>query len=962
MAFQQRRRKATKAELEQGQKEMEAAHKRLEQQRLEGDELPLEDQKEGGKGGEGIAGLGGSHRGELQVQGAPSTSAPGANEDSRTRASASTSTAKTPQPTVRTPQQVPMAKTPVRPQQGVQGEPREAERKEEVEGLRTPEDRAVRPGPSPIEGKGEKGKKGVEEDSMGGHEPLVVSMSTPPEEQLPLFSREQIAGLHAMYEQAPLLYPKFQTPQSVLRPPFLEEAKEEARRFGFEPGGEGLQGFEERMKEREEKDEMVKQMQLLMKENQRLGDQTLGILAAERRKEERETLHARQLQVIVEENRALKNQVHRLSYQLENKDEEVIFATPNGSSGLEEDLRGEAARAEEKEEEEMEDIPKGRTGKGTGGRKKEEPSGEAIPPQTIDVILRLMQGMQDIQKKLVKSHLKEDGNEEAGGPPEVVQRSADLPKLAEWSPETGPIDFSDWLLVIQTLMGDLSSSSEEWWQATVEAAKSWYMSHMGKTPLERLQHHPTPSPMLTQKKWARLERRAASLLLAAIPEGLREEVVSSRSLSTLGILTKGMIQYQPGGLAEKSAILAALEGPQEAQSIASGVTTLRRWLRWKRRAEDLGVSIPDATILVRGLGKLMKKLSATYADLNFRLQLTRNQLMVDTIPTQESVTKYSHHLLAELETMGHQAKKKEVTTEPPKLKKFEEQSKDQGTKDNKEIGNKEKSKCRFYLSDSGCKRGKGCTFSHDQKDEKRRFWNCGGTDHMSPACTRPKEGKEGPKPRIAKAEKGKDGKEEVKEQEEASGSVQPSVKDLLEEANKMLKSLNSSPLSSTSSPTAQEGEEREEVMERLQKQLNALRQKAFRLMRLKRGEKAGLLDSGATHPLRPIKRGENKELYEKVQVALADGQTTWLPITPGGVMITEDQDIEPIIPMGQLTKTLDCKVTWSRGSLEVIHPVHGKLPVDDCEGCPQVPKKVAIQLIDARTSQKGDEVQGGGRV
>ena len=117
-------------------------------------------------------------------------------------------------------------------------------------------------------------------------------------------------------------------------------------------------------------------------------------------------------------------------------------------------------------------------------------------------------------------------------------------------------------------------------------------------------------------------------------------------------------------------------------------------------------------------------------------------------------------------------------------------------------------------------------------------------------------------------------------------------------------------------------------------------------MRLKKGERAGLLDSGATHPLRPIKRGENKELYEKVQVALADGQTTWLPITPGGVMITEDQDIEPIIPMGQLTKQLDCKVTWSRGSLEVIHPVHGKLPVDDCEGCPQVPKKVAIQLID----------------
>ena len=181
---------------------------------------------------------------------------------------------------------------------------------------------------------------------------------------------------------------------------------------------------------------------------------------------------------------------------------------------------------------------------------------------------------------------------------------------------------------------------------------------MNKTPLERLQHHPVAPPLLQQKKWARLERRASSLLLAAIPDGLREEVVSSRSLTTLGILTKGMTQYQPGGLAEKSAILAALESPQEAQSIAGGVTTLRRWLRWKRRAEELGVSIPDATILVKGLGKLMKKLSATYADLNFRLQLTRNQLMVDTVPSQDSVTKYSLHLLAELEPWGIRPERK----------------------------------------------------------------------------------------------------------------------------------------------------------------------------------------------------------------------------------------------------------------------------------------------------------------
>ena len=99
----------------------------------------------------------------------------------------------------------------------------------------------------------------------------------------------------------------------------------------------------------------------------------------------------------------------------------------------------------ERESRNEEEAREGLTGKGNGGRKKEEQSSsDALPPQTLDVILRLLQGMQDIQKKIVKNAGKENGERE--GSPEVVQRGVELPKLPEWSPETGPIDFSDWLL------------------------------------------------------------------------------------------------------------------------------------------------------------------------------------------------------------------------------------------------------------------------------------------------------------------------------------------------------------------------------------------------------------------------------------------------------------------------------------------------------------------------------------
>ena len=64
--------------------------------------------------------------------------------------------------------------------------------------------------------------------------------------------------------------------------------------------------------------------------------------------------------------------------------------------------------------------------------------------------------------------------------------------------------------------------------------------------------------------------------MSSLPEALKEEVVSSKSFTTIGILTKAMVQYQPGGLSERSAILTALEAPSEAGTIAAAITQLRR--------------------------------------------------------------------------------------------------------------------------------------------------------------------------------------------------------------------------------------------------------------------------------------------------------------------------------------------------------------------------------------------------
>ncbi|CAK9113587.1 unnamed protein product [Durusdinium trenchii] len=739
--------------------------------------------------------------------------------------------------------------------------------------LKTPKDERPKPtlgrgeaGEGKQRGQGEREGEGalaIEEAGVETH-----TISTPPDAATcqPLFTPAQLQDLRNVYDQAPWLYSRFQTPQTSMppRPTFLRD--EEGRHESVRGSEKELRRFEEwkRLKElkeyeNEEREEMSRQIQELLQENRRLKDQATGIYPVLKARDHAEASIRRRMADILDENRTLKQDLQRITTALhERKEEEQVFATPNGSAELSSSVppswnqpceQRPEARPEDLHEEEEEatcgfDRPAARSGKGKGTRKKkEEPVPEDPQQQTMAIILKLMEGMQSLQKQMIKGHREEDSKEA-----EVVRTSVEVPKLAEWNQESAPIDYADWLLLLQPIMADLSESSEAWWEETLRTAKEWYSQHMAKTPLDRLSHAPKPSSTMAQKRWSRLEKRASALLLSAIPETLREEVVAAKNITTLGILAKGMVQYQPGGLAERQAILSALEAPQEASTVGAAIGTLRRWLRWKRRAEEMGVSVPDPTILARGLTRLVRKLLGAHPELQFKLQLARSALSVDSIPTYDGIAKYAEHLMAELEQVNHQARKKEPQPpEPPKLKRFEEQRDQKEGKERKEESEKEKErekpKCKFYLSDQGCKRGKSCGFSHDQRDERRRCWNCGGTDHMSPACTRPKEIKESaPKAKTARKEKEKG----EGERSEDAGKGTPSLNDLLKEANDMLKSMHSqqSPSSSTtSSPTstAPPDQERKEVMERLQQQLNMMKQKTFRLRRLQKGQRDGLL-------------------------------------------------------------------------------------------------------------------------
>ena len=82
-------------------------------------------------------------------------------------------------------------------------------------------------------------------------------------------------------------------------------------------------------------------------------------------------------------------------------------------------------------------------------------------------------------------------------------------------------------------------------------------------------------------------------------------------------------------------------------------------------------------------------------------------------------------------------------------------------------------------------------------------------------------------------------------------------------------------------------------MDRRQQQLKAL--KTFKLQQLSYGSHVGLVDSGATNALRPIRQGEDCSTYPEVDVSLANGKSVKLKMSPGGSMLAPDMYIHTYI-------------------------------------------------------------------
>ena len=88
------------------------------------------------------------------------------------------------------------------------------------------------------------------------------------------------------------------------------------------------------------------------------------------------------------------------------------------------------------------------------------------------------------------------------------------------------------------------------------------------------------------------------------------------------------------------------------------------------------------------------------------------------------------------------------------------------------------------------------------------------------------------------------------------------------------------------------------------------------------------------------------ETYEKVRVALANGQQVEMKMAPSGIMdMEEGEGAEPNIPMSTLAGQLGYTIHWAQGKMRLTHPHRSDIKVTMRNGCLQVPRKVALKII-----------------
>ncbi|OLQ04673.1 Copia protein [Symbiodinium microadriaticum] len=456
------------------------------------------------------------------------------------------------------------------------------------------------------------------------------------------------------------------------------------------------------------------------------------------------------------------------------------------------------------------------------------------PNNSQDAIHLIAGGVAQLQAAMLKQMSTDKTGERT---PETVKPGTTvLPTLPPVRSESSSVDLLDWMELIEAPMCDLSDGSATWWKQVRSKAASAYDKWVVSGPIERLSITPEGTNDLEEGRWSRVNSRAASMVLTALDESIRSELVSRRMTgSVTAIVFRLLTLYQPGGEEEKYRTLQQLQSPPKETDPAKAVESLRAWNRWLRRCQELNIQAPGPSLQVRALNSVVKGVLEKNSEACFRTNLVRNTSSTSTPAVAASKT---------------------VRID-----------------DNPEV------------------------------------------EHL------PARGSG------------------------AASSEALDLKEVLADVGKVLKAMSTTTLKKfTVDEAAAEAQQRglmateEEIPHKVTK--SAVMEQG------ENEEGTGLLDSGASHSLRPAKWSEYQK-GQPVKVTLAGEDVKLLMQNDyGTILVQEEQSaIQPIVPLGAVIQELGYTLNWSPKALKLTHPSKKSIKVKIRNHCPEVAACDALGLI-----------------
>ena len=117
-------------------------------------------------------------------------------------------------------------------------------------------------------------------------------------------------------------------------------------------------------------------------------------------------------------------------------------------------------------------------------------------------------------------------------PEEPAKYISELPKLPQADLSSSAVVCGNWLAQIKQIFMGLSPSADVWYSSVELAANQGYSQWLVADPLGRLSLDPSSVVALFDvHKFQRVESRAVTLLLAAVPNSVRDDIITNRWLS-----------------------------------------------------------------------------------------------------------------------------------------------------------------------------------------------------------------------------------------------------------------------------------------------------------------------------------------------------------------------------------------------------------------------------------------------